>query len=69
MSDQRAIHLQQLANIVINAYLNRHNRFKPNFGKSAGIMYLERPKGDQDHPDLQLGFMYRKSDYEPEDQS
>lgn len=29
-------------------------------------MYFHRPKGDDDHPDLQLGFMYRRSDYEPE---
>ena len=69
MSDDRAIQLQQLANIVINAYLNRRNLFKPEFGKSAGIMYFERPKGDKDHPDLQLGYMYRKADYESEDQS
>lgn len=67
MSDQRAIQLQQLANIVIDAYLNRNNRFRPDFGEHSTIMYLCRPEGDRDHPDLQLGYMYRKADYEPED--
>ncbi len=69
MNDQRAIHLQQLANLVIDAYLNREKRFKPDFRDGQGVMYLCRPEGDNDHPDLQVGFMYRKADYEPEDRS
>ena len=69
MRDDRAIQLQQLANIVIDAYLNRDKRFKPDFGDFKGIMYLCRPEGDKDHPDLQVGFMYRKDDFEPEDRS
>ena len=65
-NDQKSIALQQLANIVIDAYLNRDSRFVPRFEHGVvGRMFLHRPI-DEDHPDLQLGFMYRRSDYEPE---
>lgn len=65
--DEKSIALQQLANIVIDAYLNRNSRFVPRFREgTAGQMYLRRPEGEEDHPDLQVGFMYRRSDYEPE---
>lgn len=66
-SDQRAIQLQQLANIVIDAYLNRNKRYKPDFGDGAGVIYLCRPNGDEDHPDLQVGHWYERADFEPED--
>jgi hypothetical protein len=62
-NEERAIRLQQLANIVIDAYLNRDKRFKPDFGDDDGIMYLCRPVGGQDHPDLQVGFWYDRDDY------
>ena len=67
MSDQRALHLQQLANIVIDAYLNRDKRFRPDFGKYNGVIYFSRPDGDKDHPELQVGYWYDKGDYGPED--
>ena len=38
--EQRAIQLQQLANVVIDAYLNRDAQFVPDFEHYAGIMYL-----------------------------
>ncbi len=66
MSEQREIQLQQLANIVIDAYLDRDKQFKPEFGEYMGVMYLTRPKDKVDHPDLQVGFMYRKADYDSE---
>jgi hypothetical protein len=65
MSDQRAIRLQQLANIIIDAYLNRDNRFVPDFGTSRGKWFLSRKEGD--HPQLQVDYPYRKSDYETEE--
>jgi hypothetical protein len=65
--DQKSIALQQLANIVIDTYLNRDSRFVPRFREGTkGRMFLSRPVGEENHPDLQLGFMYRRSDYEPE---
>lgn len=64
MSDDRAIHLQQLANIVIDAYLSRNERFKPDFKGSNATLYLERPKSDEDHPELQLGYWYQQEDFE-----
>lgn len=68
MTDQRAIQLQQLANIVIDAYLNRDKRFKPNFRKgSKSVLFLSRPTDGSDHPDLQLGHWYERADFEPED--
>lgn len=68
--DQRAIQLQQLANIVIDAYLNRDRRFVPKFEPGTqAVMYPSRPKGDLDHPDLQVGFWYELADYEPENRS
>jgi hypothetical protein len=63
MTDQRAIQLQQLANIVIDAYLNRGRQFKPEFGEYIGVMHVSRPKGDQDHPDLRTSVWYERSDY------
>jgi hypothetical protein len=69
LPDQRAIRLQQIANCVIDAYLNRHQRFKPDFGEATvGIVYLERPEGDNGPANLQVGHWYEKADYEPEDQ-
>ena len=67
--NQRTIQLQQLANIVIDAYLNRDKRFVPDFENYAGIMYLARPEGIKDHPKLELNYFYDRSDYEPEDRS
>jgi len=67
--EQRAIQLQQLANIVIDAYLSRDTRFVPDFEHYAGIMYLARPDGDKDHPKLVTNFFYERADYEPEDRS
>jgi hypothetical protein len=69
MTDQRAIQLQQLANIVIDAYLNRDTRFKPEFGSYKARLFLRRPSADKDHPDLQLGYWYDRRDFEPEDRS
>jgi len=63
--DQRAVQLRQLANIVIDAYMNRDKQFVPDFGDGIGIMYLTRPEGDQDHPDLRTNILYERSDYEP----
>lgn len=63
--DQRAIQLQQLANIVIDAYLNRDNRFRPDFGNSSAVFFGSRPDADKDHPDLQVGYWYDRSDFEP----
>jgi hypothetical protein len=67
--DQRAIQLKQLANIVIDAYLNRDKQFIPSFGEYNGIMYLTRPEGDKDHSKLELNFFYDRADYEPENHS
>jgi hypothetical protein len=67
--DHRDIQLQQLANIVIDAYLRRGERYKPDFEGSNAVMYLERPKGDKDHPELQLGHWYQNHDFESEDRS
>ncbi len=70
MTDQRAIQLQQLANIVIDAYLNREKRFSPDFKSGVkAIMYMNRPDGDQNHPDLQLGYWYERTDSDPKDRS
>jgi hypothetical protein len=63
--EERAIQLQQLANIVIDAYLDRDKQFTPDFGNYIGIMYLSRPVGDKDHPDLRTNVWYERSDYEP----
>ena len=68
LPDQRTIQLQQIANCVIDAYLNRHQRFKPDFAEATAVVYLERPEGDSDPTDLQVGHWYEKADYEPEDQ-
>ena len=63
--DQKSTALQQLANIVIDAYLNKDQQFIPDCrpGKK-GIMYLRRPQGDRDHPGLRTNIMYRCKDYE-----
>ncbi len=65
--DQRAIHLQQLANIVIDAYLNRDNRVKPDFSTRNDVIWMSRPHADKDHPGLQLGHWYHRADFEPEE--
>jgi hypothetical protein len=62
--EERAIQVQQLANIVIDAYLERHKQFVPDFGDYKGIMYLSRPDGDHDHPNLRTNVWYKQSDYE-----
>jgi hypothetical protein len=65
--NQRAIQLQQLANIVIDAYLNRYQRPEPDFGEhTAAVFFFERPKGD--NADLQVGYWYEKKDSDPEGQ-
>jgi hypothetical protein len=66
MSDeQRAIQLKQLANIVIDAYLNRHQRPKPDFPEhTTALFFFERPKGT----DLQVGYWYEKKDHDPGNQ-
>lgn len=63
--DQRAIQLQQIANIVIDAYLNRDMQFTPNFDPGTqAVVYLSRPESSQDHPELRTNVWYEKSDYE-----
>jgi hypothetical protein len=64
VADEKAIQLRQLANIVIDAYLNREEQFIPDFDGSPGIMYLCRPEGDKDHPALRTNIWYKQSDYE-----
>jgi len=65
MSDQRAIQLQQLANIVIDAYLDRDQQFTPNFETGTeAVVYLTRPESGQDHPKLRTNVWYERSDYE-----
>jgi hypothetical protein len=67
--DQRAIQLKQLANCIIDAYLNRDQRPKPDFGEhTVAVFYFERPKGGNAHADLQVGYWYEKTDHNPEDQ-
>jgi hypothetical protein len=64
--DQRSIQLKQLANIVIDAYLNRSGQFTPEFKPGTRARLCgSRPKGDKDHPDLRTGIWYEQSDYEP----
>jgi len=64
--DQRAIQLQQLANIIIEAYLNRDQQFTPDFeAGTQAMIYLTRPESGQDHPELRTNVWYEKSDYEP----
>lgn len=66
--DQRDIALQQLANIIIDAYLNRDKRFIPKFEPgSNSVIYLSRPDGAD--PRLELNFWYEKADYELENPS
>ena len=63
--DPKSIALKQLANAVIDAYMNRDKQFVPTFREGTkGIMYLSRPDGDQDHPELRTNVMYQRSDYE-----
>jgi hypothetical protein len=65
MNDQRAIQLQQLANIVIDAYLDRDQQFTPNFETGTeAVVYLTRPESSQDHPKLRTNVWYEQSDYE-----
>lgn len=66
MTDQRAIQLQQLANIVIDAYLNREKQYIPKFRPGVkAVMFPNRPRGSADHPGLRTNFWYDRSDYEP----
>jgi hypothetical protein len=63
--DEKSIALQQLANVVIDAYLNRDKQFVPKCRPGGKvIMYLRRPDGDRDHPGLRTNVIYRCSDYE-----
>jgi hypothetical protein len=63
--DQRTIALQQLANIVIDAYFNRDKQFVPDFEPgTTGVMYLSRPEDGKDHPDLRTDIWYDRSDYQ-----
>lgn len=63
--DPKSIALKQLANAVIDAYMNRDKRFVPVFREGVkGVMYLSRPDGDQDHAQLRTNVMYQQSDYE-----
>ena len=62
--EERAIRLQQLANIVIDAYLERDKQFTPEFGNYTGVMYLTRPESSQDHEHLRTNVWYERSDYE-----
>jgi hypothetical protein len=65
--DHRNIPLQQLANIVIDAYLNRDKQFVPNFESGTiGIIYLSQPEDDKIHPDLKTNVWYDRCDYEPD---
>jgi hypothetical protein len=65
-NEERGLQLQQLANIVIDAYLNRGQQFTPNFQTGVeAVIFLSRPKGNQDHPGLRTDVWYERSDYEP----
>jgi hypothetical protein len=62
--DQKNIALHQLANIVIDAYLDRDKQFVPEFAPGVQAkVYLRRR--EEDHPDLRTNVWYRRSDYEP----
>jgi hypothetical protein len=64
----RAIQLQQLANVVINAYIGRDERFKPEFGTTTkAVFHITRPEGGD--PKLQVGYWYERDDFEPEERS
>jgi hypothetical protein len=64
-NDQKSLALQQLANIVIDAYMHREEQFVPQFSpKARAICYLERPQGEQGHSKLQLDYVYEREDYE-----
>jgi hypothetical protein len=64
-TDPKSVALKQLANLVIDAYMNRDRQFVPVFQEGTkGIMYLSRPDGDEDHPGLRTNVMYERSDYE-----
>lgn len=67
MHDQRALHLKQLANIVIDAYANRNRRYQPVFGAANAVLYLSRP--DDGDPNIQVGYWYERGDFEPEERS
>jgi len=67
MSDeeQRAIQLQQLANIVIDAYQNRDDTCVPEFADGAtAIFFLSSAEAQKQHPSLKPNFWYERSDYE-----
>lgn len=63
--DQKTIALRQLANIVIDAYLNRDQQFVPAFESGTkAVLYLSHPTDGNDHPGLRTGVWYERSDYE-----
>lgn len=63
--DHRTSTLQQLANIVIDAYLSRDQQFVPTFESGTqAVLYLVRPEGAKDHPELRTGVWYDRRDYE-----
>ena len=65
LPNQRTIQLQQIANCVIDAYLNRNQRYAPEFGEhTEAILYLERPNGSNAPEDLVAGHWYEKADFE-----
>lgn len=60
--------MYQIANIVIDAYLRRHDVFQPTFSKGdEGIMYLSENEdgsnNDKNGNPPRLHFWYEKSDY------
>ena len=63
--DHRVIQLQQLANIVIDAYLDRDQQFTPKFETGTqAVIYLTPPETGQHHPELRTNIWYERSDYE-----
>jgi hypothetical protein len=72
MSDeeQRDIQLQQLAHIVIDAYLNRDDSCVPVFACGVEeVIFLDSETAHGEHPSLKPNFSYRRSDYESGDPS
>jgi hypothetical protein len=67
--DEKEIRLQQLANIVINAYLSRESRFVPDFQSGTdSVIYLCPPDSSSDDPKPELNFWYERGDYDTEKQ-
>jgi hypothetical protein len=57
--------LKHLAELVVDAYIQRDEQFVPNFGNAEAVMYLGQPSsnGSGECPAI-LSFWYEKSDYE-----